>query len=127
MRPVDDLLAEVFQCYRETFDLVLSEMLLNHADSHVLAGGNCLTPSTIAPILSDSSHALWMTSTESFQRTMHPHRGEWGQQILGQCSDPDQAMQNWMDRDVAFAARLVQEAQENGYKLLTVSGQRSIE
>lgn len=127
MRPVDDLLAEVFHCYEETFDLVLSDILLNHTDSFVLVEGNCLTPSTIAPILSNSSHALWMAPTEEFQRTMYAQRAEWVQQILSQYSDPDQAMQDWMDRDVAFAAQIVLEARENGYELLTVSDQRSIE
>jgi hypothetical protein len=53
-------------------------------------------------------------------------RGGWVQGILGQCEHPEQVFQNWMDRDVAFARWVSQEATRLGLRVLRVDGRRTV-
>jgi hypothetical protein len=122
MRPVDALLAEVFECYAEQFDLLVSELISAPPRRAVLVEGNPLLPDRVVPLLSSSDHAMWLVADESFQRRVYPNRGAWVQQILSQCTDPDKALQNWMDRDVAFAASVVNQVRRQNGKLLAVDG-----
>ena len=69
---------------------------------------------------------IWMVPTEAFQRTHYPLRGAWIQEPLRDCRDPEQAFQNWMDRDVAFARQVAAEAAARGRRVLTVDGSQSI-
>ncbi len=127
MRSGDVLLREVFECYQETFDFIQDDLLNLSAHGPLLAEGNCLMPSTLSPLLTDQRHALWMVPSEAFQRRIYPQRGEWVTWILDQCSQPDAALQNWMDRDVAFAAEIERDALAHGYRVMTVTGERSID
>lgn len=126
-RPVDVLLEEVFRCYKEQFDIILADLLELQPNSPILVEGNSLLPSKMAPLVQAKSHALWMVPTEEFQRREYPRRGAWVKAILDQCSDPGQALKNWMDRDVAFAARIADQVRCSGFTLLTVDGTRPIE
>jgi hypothetical protein len=127
MRPVETLLMEVFQCYKEQFDLVLADLMASRTRSPVVVEGNPLLPAEVAPLLLDRSRALWLAPTEAFQRKAYPNRGPWVQSILGQCRDPEQALQNWMDRDVEFADLIAGETNRLGLRLIIVDGERSIE
>jgi hypothetical protein len=68
----------------------------------------------------------WLVPTEQFQRTHYPWRGAWVQGILGQCQDPAQALQNWMDRDVAFARWVMGGTAELGLASIEVDGSQTI-
>ena len=127
MRPVDVLLDDVIRCYQEQFDLVIADLLAMDAGAPILVEGNSLLPDSLAPFLFDRRRALWVIPTEAFQRRNYPNRGEWVQYILSQCSDPDQALQNWMDRDVAFAAWIEGRVKDLGLAHFTVDGVQSIE
>jgi len=127
MRPVDDLLDEVIRCYQEEFDMALADLLAMPGDAPILVEGNSLLPDILAPLLSDRRRAIWVVATEAFQRYQYPRRGPWVQHILRQCSNPDQALQNWMDRDVAFAAWVQKRVRALGFPLLIVDGILSIE
>ena len=89
--------------------------------------GNSLLPERLRPLLWDEAHALWMVADEAFQRREYPRRGAWVQSILDQCSDGERALQNWMDRDAAFAQKIAAQVEENGGRLIRVDGERSVE
>ena len=127
MRPVDALLTEVFQCYAEQFELLLSELLSAPRDHAVLVEGNPLLPNSVVPLLSSADHAMWMVADEPFQRKVYPNRGAWVQDILSHSTDPEQALQNWMDRDVAFAAEVAEQARHRNGKLVVVDGIAGLE
>ena len=127
MRSVDDLLDEVIRCYQEELDLAIADLLDRPVTTPILVEGNSLLPDSLVPVLRDKRHALWVVAAEAFQRREYPRRGAWVQHILSQCRDPDQALQNWMDRDVAFAAWIARRVRELGLALLTVDGAQSIE
>ena len=126
MQPPAVLLAEAIAAYREHCRLVVAEVSALPQDRPVLVEGTCLTPDGVAAHLADPRHGLWVVPTEPFQRAHYPRRGPFVQFILNQCRDPAQALTNWMDRDVAFARWVAQEAAGRGYRVLVVDGSRTI-
>jgi hypothetical protein len=78
-------------------------------------------------VVATSSAALWLIPKEAFHRSMYEQRGAWVRRILSQCSDPGQAFDNWMQRDIAFAGRIASQAARMGWETLTVDGSKSIE
>ena len=126
MHPVDYLVAREFAFYREEFEMVVADLLSLPAASPIIAEGAALLPECVAPLLTDPSHAIWVVPTEEFQRKAYAGR-EWVADILGQCSRPQEAWENWMGRDAGFARQVKQEAISRGLAVLQVDGSRSIE
>jgi hypothetical protein len=126
MQPAKVLLAEAIAAYREHLDLVVADLRHLPASEPVLAEGTCLLPDEVQAFLPGPAAGIWLVPTEVFQRCHYPRRGAWVQEIVNQCPDPQQALQNWMDRDVAFAAWLAGRVQALGLELLVVDGRRSI-
>jgi hypothetical protein len=126
MQPAGVLLAEAIAAYREHLDLVMADLRRLPPSEPVLAEGTCLLPDGVQPCLPGPAAGIWLVPTEAFQRGHYPRRGPWVQEIVNQCPDPQQALRNWMDRDVAFAAWLAGRVQALGLELLVVDGQRSI-
>src|SRR5690606_27738842 len=76
---------------------------------------------------SDPRQAVWLVPTEAFQRQTYRSRGDWVEQGLSQCSDPDQAFENWMARDADLARGGARSAAAFGLDALTGSGEQSVE
>ncbi|MGC9521230.1 MAG: hypothetical protein ACP5HG_05035 [Anaerolineae bacterium] len=127
MQPADVLLSEAIADYTEHFEFILKDLLEFPAHRLVLAEGTALLPRCVAPLLSQPRQALWMVPTEQFQRTVYPERGEWVQGILATCDDPDAALKNWMDRDVAFAQWVLAETERLDLSSIVVDGTHTIE
>jgi hypothetical protein len=49
------------------------------------------------------------------------------QTILEQCSQPEQALRNWMDRDIETGKHVQREAEARRLRVLIVDGSHSIE
>ena len=127
MRPVNLLLAETKDCYDEHFDLTVADVLGMPWDRSILVEGTCLLPDRVAGLLDNRRRAIWVVPSEAFQREMYPRRGEWVQQILGQCRNPEQALKNWMDRDVAFARWILNRTGDLSLQSMIVDGKASAE
>jgi len=126
MRPVGVQLTEEIAIYREEFGMIIKDLLALPRSPPILAEGAALLPDCVHDVLLNSWQAIWVVPTESFQRTHYPNRGRWVQEILSQCKNPDQAFQNWMDRDVAFVRWVAKRATDLGLELLQVGGKRMI-
>ncbi len=126
MRPVEQLVDDVLRVYREEFEMIVDDLPSLPATPPILAEGNALLPELVGDLLIERRKAIWMVPTEAFQRAYYPRRGPWVQDIVRQCSDPDRALQNWMDRDVAFAAIVARQALQRGLEVIYVDGSRSL-
>lgn len=126
MQPPDVLLAETIGAYAEHCALVLKDVAALPTDRPLLVEGTCLLPAYVMPYLAGPRHGLWVVPTEAFQRRRYPQRGAWVQGILQQCADPDAALRNWMDRDVAFARWVAGEVRARGLRVMEVDGSRTI-
>ncbi len=127
MRPVDELVEDEWAIYGEQWSLIVDDLLRLPADRPIVAEGAALLPELVQPILADREHAVWIVPTEAFQRTMYPRRGDWVKDVLKQCTYPQRAFQNWMDRDAAFARHIERQCRELGLHLLAIDGTCSIE
>jgi hypothetical protein len=126
MRPLEELVADEIQVYREEFEMILDDLLAMPGSTPVLAEGTALLPDLVADLIPDPDRAVWIVPTEQFQRKRYAQRGPWVQDILSQCADPQVAFKNWMDRDVAFGRRLIEQTRELNLYHLIVDSRRSI-
>src|SRR5262245_45274902 len=126
MQPVEILLQDVIACYREHFTLVLEDIFSLPKRKHLLVEGSALLPSQVANLLSRQSRAIWLIPTADFQRTQYSKR-DWVRDILAQCSKPQEAFHNWMERDIRFSKWIEAETSAAHLSLMRVDGNRTRE
>ena len=126
MRPLHVLLEEAINSYQEHFGLVLDDLSALPGSEPVLVEGTCLLPDCVEQVLGNKQNAIWLVPTEEFQRAYYPRRGTWVQGIVSQCENPALALENWLDRDVAFAKWVASQADLFGLCHMIVDGQRTI-
>jgi 2-phosphoglycerate kinase len=127
MRSLEVQLRNVIEAYAEEFSMILDDLRALPADRPILVEGTALLPELLADIGVDGRRAIWLIPAPEFQRVQYPRRGAWVQAILEQCSQPQQALTNWMDRDIETGRHIQREAEARGLKVLTVDGVHSIE
>jgi 2-phosphoglycerate kinase len=126
MQPREILVAEAIACYQEHFQLVVKDLLARPQSERVLAEGTCLLPGSVGKVLSSKDRAIWVIPTERFQKAHYRGRGAWVEGILSECTRPEVAFQNWMDRDAKFARWVAQRANELGLRIVQVDGRQTI-
>ncbi len=125
MRPVAQQTAEEIAIYREEFPLIVEDLLALPGPGPVLAEGASLLPECVAPLLADPRRAIWVVPSAEFQ-WHHYSRREWAKDHIKDTSDPQQAFQNWMQRDITFARFVRQEAEQRSLRVLVVDGERAL-
>jgi shikimate kinase len=125
MRPVNMQVEEVFAIYREESEFILDDLSALIGKEPIIAEGAAFTPENLMPFLQNRSNAVWIVPTPDFQRA-HYERREWLQHILNQCRHPEQAYENWMERDAEFARQIIQLTQKKKLNLVVVDGSRTI-
>jgi len=127
MRPVDVQIMDEFDCYHEEFEMIVNDLSRYSRATPVIAEGAALLPDCVSSLLLDRHQAVWIVPTEAFQREHYTlERRPWIKKVMDQCENPAQAFQNWMDRDVGFAKRVVKRAKELDLRLVEVDGKRTI-
>jgi hypothetical protein len=126
MQSIDKLVQDAIACYREHFALIREDILSRPKRKPILVEGTALLPRRVASISPKKSHAIWVVPTASFQRECYARR-EWARAIAEQCSDPEVAFHNWMERYVRFAEWVEAEVTALDLQLLKVDGIRTIE
>ena len=125
MRPVEQQTREEIAIYREEFSFILEDLLALPTTAPVLAEGAALLPECVAPLLQDPRHAIWIVPAAEFQ-LRHYSRREWAGDVVKDTSNPQQAFQNWMERDIRFARFVRQEALQRNLRVLVVDGETSL-
>ena len=125
LRPVAEQLRTEIEYHVQQFQLILADLRQLPAKQKILVEGAALMPTAVLPHLSQPEHAIWIVPTESFQRHHYAQR-PWIHNVLQNCSQPDQAFENWMLRDIAYAKwnRLKQPVRQ--LNCLVVDGSHSI-
>jgi hypothetical protein len=125
LRSVDQQIEDELELYREEFPLILEDLAEMPPTPSVIAEGAALLPSMVANAGISGDRALWIVPTEAFQLE-HYARRPWRHDVVKDCSDPEQAWENWMARDAGFARSVAAEANALGFEVITVDGSRSI-
>lgn len=126
LKPLDELMADAVACYTDHFSLILEDLNALSSEQITLAEGTALLPHLVAKLGIQPDAALWLTPAPSFQIEYYGKR-PWVAGMLADCSDPERAFDNWMERDIQFARWVANEADHLGFALLRVDGSQSIE
>lgn len=126
MRRRDELLRSELAIYRQEFPMIAADLRALPRDRPIIAEGTALLPELVAQV-ADLRRALWLVPSPAFQRERYPLRGEWVQAVLSQCSDPAQAFENWMARDIAYAQEAAAQAARLGARVIVVDGSQSLD
>jgi adenylate kinase family enzyme len=124
-RPIEQQVVEEIAFYREEFSLILDELLCLPRSKPILVEGAALLPECVKPLLHNSRHALWIVPTREFQLHYYSNR-VWAKDVVKECSDPEQAFKNWMERDIGFASFVTQETVKLALDVLVVDGQHTL-
>ena len=84
---------ETFHWFRgEGFDLIIEDVLRLPSEPPVIVEGFRLLPQLVKPLLSESTHAVWLLPTPEFRQAVIESRGgsAWG--FLAKTSDPERAL-----------------------------------
>ena len=123
MRNPEEMADEEWRFYEEIFPYVKS-YLIKDQDKALLVEGAGLLPHLIKSLEEPAVSYLCLTPTADFQKK-HYRQREWVPYVLEGTSNPEQAFENWMQRDILFAQMVRKEAQKLGYPSLMTDGSRS--
>ena len=123
LRHPKEMADEEWRFYEEIFPYVAS-YLLEHQEKPLLVEGAGLLPHLVSSIDRKPLVRLGLTPTADFQ-TKHYQQREWVPYVLEDTSNPEQAFENWMQRDILFAQMVRKEAKKLGYPSLMTDGSRS--
>lgn len=125
-RPVEQQIDEELEFYREEFPMIVDDVSTMPASTPLIVEGAALLPEKVAQLVSSPHQAIWIVPVPDFQKEHYAKRA-WIHDILNQCDDPDNAFQNWMGRDIGFAAYVAKDAMNRGFKVIFVDGSKSIQ
>ena len=123
LRHPKEMADEEWRFYEEIFPYVAS-YLLEHQEKPLLVEGAGLLPHLVKSLDGPAVSYLCLTPTADFQ-TKHYQQREWVPYVLEDTSNPEQAFENWMQRDILFAQMVRKEAKKLGYPSLMTDGSRS--
>ena len=123
MRNPEEMADEEWRFYEEIFPYVKS-YLIKDQDKALLVEGAGLLPHLIKSLEEPAVSYLCLTPTADFQKKHYKQR-EWVPYVLEGTSNPEQAFENWMQRDILFAQMVRKEAKKLGYPSLMTDGSRS--
>ena len=123
MRNPEEMADEEWRFYEEIFPYVKS-CLIKDQDKALLVEGAGLLPHLVKSLEEPAVSYLCLTPTADFQKKHYKQR-EWVPYVLEGTSNPEQAFENWMQRDILFAQMVRKEAQKLGYPSLMTDGSRS--
>lgn len=127
LRPLDEQILMQIAFEDEEFIIALEELskMLKEDDRSLIFDGH-VSPKTLPPFLYDKNHAFYLVATEKFQIGKYSQRPEI-LDVLNKTSNKKLAWYNWMQRDMATARSIKEQAKQKGLSCLSVDGSLSIE
>ncbi|MEZ4709281.1 MAG: hypothetical protein R3A44_18880 [Caldilineaceae bacterium] len=127
LRSVEEQIASEILFHGEQLALVLEDLppILAADERPLLVEGSAPLPHLLQPLLPNPCNAFWLIPTEPFQRRYYAQR-TWVPSQLATTSQPEQAFENWMQRDATFARWLEGQVTLYSMNWLQVDGSLSI-
>ena len=118
-RPVNLQVVEEFAFYRERFDMVLDDLVCYETKEAIIMEGAAFLPSLIHSWNVPTNEAFFLIPTKAFQIEHYSQR-PWIKSILESCKNPQQAFENWMERDHLFGQEIIRQAKIYNYQYAIV-------
>lgn len=112
--------------YDEIAEYIMDDIASLSTTKKIIAEGAAFKPDIMKKIGVLEHNYLCIVPTREFQIDMYKQR-EWMHYVIGECSDPEQAFMNWMERDVQFTLKVKAMCNRFGYTCLVNDGTQSIE
>jgi hypothetical protein len=106
LQPVEQHRAMEEKACTEQFELIVEDLAkCLKADSGPLIYDGYISPHILSALLPNKTHAYYLVASDSFQRNFFKER-PWIKDVLAKTSNPEQAWDNWMQRDSLGARSL---------------------
>ena len=113
---------ETFHWFRgEGFNLIIEDLLRLTRETGVIVEGFRLLPHLVKPLVSISTHAVWLLPTPDFRQAVIESRGGSSWEFLARTTDPERALRNLLERDRMFTDILREETARLGLPVIEVS------
>jgi len=123
-RPVELQVAEEFRYYTELFPMIREDLLAYKSKNTLIMEGAAFLPSLLHDWGIKHHQVLFMVPTKAFQ-LKHYSKRPWIDQILKECTNPQQVFSNWMERDHLFGQEIIKQAQSFNYRYIIIDGSLS--
>lgn len=109
----------------EEFGMILEDLDKLSANKPILVEGVNLMPKLIKEKLLHIDHAVWLVADEAFYKKHQMNRKELFDRIK-ECSNQEQALQNYMSDDLAFGKHILYEAKRYDLKVIEIVNESDI-
>lgn len=121
----DEFLSWTIDLFTEEYEMILEDLDKLADGKPILVEGINLLPKLIIDEIVDVNKAIWLVAEEDFYKKHQLQRKELFDRI-NKCSDPDQALHNYMNHDLAFGKYIENEAQRLDLKVMLIKNDNDI-
>lgn len=116
---VEEYLKWTIGLFKEEFKMILEDLYKFSDGSPILVEGVGLLPELINNEISDINHAIWIVADELFYKRHQMERKELFERIK-ECSNPDQALENYINYDLAMGRYIMNDAKRFGLSAIQI-------
>lgn len=121
----DEYLSWSIGSFTEEYKMILEDLDSQADGKPILVEGVNLLPRLIKEDIVDVNNAIWLVSDEAFYKKHQMQRKELFDRI-NKCLNPEQALHNYLNDDLAFGKYIKNEAQRLDLKVLIVENDSDI-
>lgn len=121
----DEYLNWMIGLFTEEYDMIVKDLKDFKDGRPILVEGANLLPWLIWDEMAGTANAVWLIAEEAFYRKHQVKRPELFDRIK-KCEDPEQALQNYLDCDLAFGKYIKKEAQMLGLKVVIAENESDL-
>ncbi len=122
---VEEYLNWSMNVFSEEFEMILEDLDKLSDGKSILVEGINLLPKLIKNEIDNNDHAVWLVSNEVFYTKHQMQRKEMFER-LKECSNPEQALLNYMSDDLAFGKHILNDAKSLDLKVIEVVNENDI-
>lgn len=111
--------------FSEEFEMILEDLNKLSNDKPILVEGINLLPKLIKEEIVNIEQAIWLVADETFYKKHQMNRKELFERIK-KCSNPEQALQNYINDDLAFGKYILNDAQKLDLKVIQIENESDI-
>lgn len=116
---VEEYLDWATSSFSEEFGMILEDLNKLSADKPILVEGINLLPKLIKEVITNIGQAIWLVADEAFYKKHQMKRQELFER-LKECSNQEQALQNYMNNDLAFGKYILNDAKKLDLKVIEI-------
>ncbi len=116
---VEEYLKWTIGLFKEEFKMILDDLYKLSDGKPILVEGVGLLPELINKEISDINHAIWIVADELFYKMHQIERKELFERIK-ECSNPEQALENYTNYDLAMGRYIINDAKRLGLNAIEI-------